>query len=96
MHIVIPLCLCAVWHKNTLTHMHDHLYTHCLEKSQVCSFVHEYKTNFSDCSSTLSLTPLSSFLCFFFSLPGLQGLVNPVLHLAQLFDLDLALWYSPS
>lgn len=44
---------------------------------------------------------LCSFLCFFFfflppSLLGLQGLVNPVLHLAQLFDLDLALWYSPS
>ena len=40
----------------------------------------------------LSLSVCLPPLCAsFFSLSGLQGLANPVLHLAQLFDLDLAL-----
>lgn len=44
--------------------------------------------------SHLSFLPHCAPSCFF-RRSGLQSLVNPVLHLAQLFDLDLASWYSP-
>lgn len=70
-------------------------YIHISDNS--VAFLCFYSCSVSWCLSLIF--PFSHFLPFLhlvLSLSGLQGLVNPVLHLAQLFDLDLALWYSPS
>lgn len=77
-------------------------YTDPLRSHRPAYFTDECKTNFSHFIWHLYSCLLSSLvLClgssgfWFFRLLGLQDLVNPGSHLAQLFDLDLALWYPP-
>lgn len=77
-------------------------YTDPLRRHRPAYFTDEFKTTFSHfilhlyCRLlSLPVLRLCASVFWFFCLLGLQDLVNPGSHLAQLFDLDLALWYPP-
>jgi len=95
-HILIPWAFHT--HTHTHTHTHDHVCAYCIKEAQVCIFVHSKQTcscSLTSVSCTSSLTPLPLF-----PPPSIfqhyKVFVNPVLHRVQLFDLDLALWFSSS
>lgn len=78
---------------DTHTHTHNsHVHT-LLERPRCYARIQNKLLSFH-CSFSRHLSTFRALRASFF-LSGLQGLVNPVVHLAQLFDLDLSIMIFP-